>query len=91
MDLDRPTPTQTESTTTPIFHPTTKHITTRARAWQQAITNSDLNNSPNVETMFNTAAIKIGVAMAIADAGVTSHFLLPDSPVSDVTPTTRPL
>ena len=41
--------------------------------------------------MFNMSAIKIGADRAIADAGATSHFLLPGAQVLNTPPTKYPL
>jgi hypothetical protein len=42
-------------------------------------------------TMFNTTSITIDKNLAIADAGATSHIILPDAPTQDVKPTIAPL
>ena len=44
--------------------------------------NNSFWESPNAETMFNASNIKIAVDMAVADSGVTGHFVLPSNKVS---------
>jgi hypothetical protein len=41
--------------------------------------------------LFDVSGIKIAVDHTIADAGATSHFLLPGAPVSDIKKATTPL
>ena len=49
--------------------------------------------APQADTILNTANVKIGVNMAIADAGVgkTSHFLVAGAPVGNKQITANPL
>ena len=51
----------------------------------------DLEETANMETMFNISSIKIAVDQAIADAGATCHFMIPGAPVIDIKPATKPL
>ena len=44
--------------------------------------NHNFRESPNAETMFNASNIKIAADMAVADSGVTGHFVLPSNKVS---------
>ena len=46
---------------------------------------------PYAEIIFNTPKIKIAVDMAIEYAGATGHFVIPGTPVTDISPATRPL
>ena len=57
-----------------------KHAT-RAQAWNHLLHKNCPPSSPHAETIYNTSNIKIGVDMAIADAGATSHFLIAGAPV----------
>ena len=43
------------------------------------------------DACFNASGIKIGVDYAIADAGATGHFLVPEAPVINKAETTNPL
>jgi hypothetical protein len=52
-----------------------------------------LENIPKApqETIFNVSSINIAVDQAIANAGATGHFVLPGTPVTNITPSTNPL
>ena len=43
------------------------------------------------ETMFNTLYINIAMDMAIADAGATGHFLMPETQVTNLEPSNKSL
>ena len=43
------------------------------------------------QAMLKAGGIKIAIDMAVADAGATSHFVLPGAPVTNITPTDSPL
>jgi hypothetical protein len=46
---------------------------------------------PRQETLFHVSHINIATDHAIADAGVTVHFVLPGTPVTNITPAVTPL
>ena len=43
------------------------------------------------QAMLKAGGIKMFIDMVVADAGATSHFILPGAPVTNITPTDSPL
>ena len=79
-------PTQTAAS---IFA-TTKH-SSPADAWQQMLHAHEAQHGEMPQAMLKAGGIKIAIDMAVADAGATSHFVLPGAPVTNITPTDSPL
>jgi hypothetical protein len=94
-DDDRTIITSNKTTTTretqrpPFFKQ--KGYKSNATAWRTMLTAHEKRHGPMPQTMLNTGGIRIAVDMAVADAGATSHFVLPGAPVSNITPTATPL
>ena len=59
-------------------------------AWTQIRAREKSSEFAN-ESCFDVSGIKIGVNYAIADAGATGHFLVPEAPVINKAATTNPL
>ena len=79
-----------ESDAPPII-PTTMPLKPRHKFWKQTIQQKNLEKSPHAETMFNTLKIKITVNMAITYSGTTGDFVLPSTPVTNISHATIPL
>ena len=58
---------------------------------QSIICSQNLCDSTHTDTILNTSNIKINVNLGIADAGATSHILLPQAPIMNIHPTIKPL
>ena len=61
------------------------------KPWQMAwaiISDKEKQNEFTSDACFNASGIKIGVDYAIADAGATGHFLVPEAPVINKAETT---
>ena len=79
-----------ESYAPPI--PTTNvPIDLRYKFWKKPARQYNLEQYPHEQTMFSTSKIKIEVNMAIVDASATGNFVLPFTPVTEISPATRPL
>ena len=63
----------------------------KVNAWQLMLNAHEAKHSNIPQTMLKTGGIKIAIDISVADAGVTSHFVLPGAPVLDITPTQHPL
>ena len=72
-----------------IFHH--KGYNSTATAWKTMLADHEQQHGQMPQTMLNTGGIRIAVDMAVADAGATSHFVLPGAPVKNVTQTKTPL
>ena len=55
------------------------------------LTAHDAQHGPMPQAMLKTGGIRIAIDMVVADAGATSHFVLPGAPVTNVQPTKTPL
>ena len=73
----------------PFFHQ--KGYQSNAGAWKTMLAAHENSHGPMPQTMLTTGGIRIAVDMAVADAGATSHFVLPGAPVINITPTKTPL
>ena len=77
--------------------PNHKHIFNRqgyrstAHAWQRMLNTHETQHSNMPQAMLKAGGIKITIDMAVADAGATSHFVLPGAPVKNIEPTNTPL
>ena len=71
--------------------PAKTSIYMRADVWKKNIFANNFSDLPNTDTYFNTERIKIAVVMVVADARATGHFMLPETPVIDILPTSRPI
>ena len=70
---------------------TNMHMTTTTKSWHATMANLDMAISANAYTIFNTSKIKVAVDMAIVDAGVAGHVILPGTPVTNLHVATKPL
>ena len=64
------------------------------KPWQLAwsiISDKEKRNEFTSDACFDSSGIRIGVEYAIADAGATGHFLVPEAPVINKAETTNPL
>ena len=73
----------------PFFHQ--KRYQSNAGAWKTMLAAHEKIHGPMPQTMLTTGGIRIAVDMAVADAGATSHFVLPGAPVINITPAKTPL
>jgi len=61
-----------------------------SHAWE-TIRATEMKNEFVQEACFDVSGIKIGVEYAIADAGATGHFLIPEAPLDEVLTSANPL
>jgi len=80
---------QHKATHTNIF--STKKYSSTATAWQRMLHAHESRHGEMPQTRLKAGGIKIAIDMAVADAGATSHFVLPGAPVKNITPTDSPL
>ena len=57
-----------------------------AQAWQQMLNAHENEHGNMPQAMLKAGGIKIAIDMAVADAGATSHFVLPGAPVKILNP-----
>ena len=68
----------------PIFKHKGYQLT--AKAWQQMLTAHEAQHGPMPQAMLKTSGIRIAIDIVVADAGATSHFVLPGTLVTNVQP-----
>eukprot|EP00978_Attheya_sp_CCMP212_P008669 scaffold20390_cov59-Attheya_sp.AAC.1 len=81
--------------------PTTKNnnnnpFATLATEWEEdddetVVTDNKSNETIGADTAFQAANINILIDQAVADAGATGNFMVPGAPVTNISPTKKPI